>query len=79
MMKRREFGEKLVGGAIGASIAGCAASKSVSAQAERGPMKNTLMHVGGDYHCVAGSRITSTENLEYHLRYGVKHLTALAR
>jgi len=34
------------------------------------------MHVGGDYHSVAGSGITSTENLEYNLRYGVKHLTA---
>src|SRR5262245_38511455 len=34
------------------------------------------MHVGGDYHSVAGSSITSRENLEYNLRYGVKHLTA---
>src|SRR2546422_9674765 len=38
---------------------------------------NTLMHVGGDYHSVAGrSGITSRENLEYNLRHGVKHLTA---
>ncbi len=34
------------------------------------------MHVGGDYHSVAGSGISSKENLEYNLRYGVKHLTA---
>ena len=37
------------------------------------------MHVGGDYHSVAGSSITSKENLEYNLRYGVKHLTAQVR
>ena len=37
------------------------------------------MHVGGDYHSVAGSGITSKENLEYNLRYGVKHLTAQVR
>ncbi len=78
-MKRREFGEKLVSSAIGASIASASAPRFASAQAERGPMKNTLMHVGGDYHSVAGSSITSKENLEYHLRYGVKHLTILAR
>jgi len=34
------------------------------------------MHVGGDYHSVAGPDITSRENIEYSLRYGVKHLTA---
>jgi mannonate dehydratase len=33
------------------------------------------MHVGGDYHSVAGSGITSRENLWYNLRYGVRHLT----
>ena len=37
------------------------------------------MHVGGDYHCVVGSNITSKENLEFSLRYGVKHLTAQLR
>jgi mannonate dehydratase len=34
------------------------------------------MHVGGDYHSVAGKHITSEQNLEYNLRHGVKHLTA---
>jgi mannonate dehydratase len=34
------------------------------------------MHLGGDYHSVAGSGITSRENLQYLLRYGAKHLTA---
>lgn len=37
------------------------------------------MHVGGDYHSVAGAGISSKENLEYNLRYGVKHLTAQLR
>ena len=37
---------------------------------------NPAMHVGGDYHSVAGSGITSRENLEYNLRHGVKHITA---
>ena len=37
------------------------------------------MHVGGDYHSVAGgphADMTGTANLEYNLRHGVKHLTA---
>jgi mannonate dehydratase len=33
------------------------------------------MHVGGDYHCVAGDGMTSQANLEYNLRHGVRHLT----
>jgi mannonate dehydratase len=77
-MRRRDFGGTLVTGAAGA---GAAASASALAAAQRGraPRKNTLMHVGGDYHSVAGPRganITSKENLEYNLRHGVKHLTA---
>jgi mannonate dehydratase len=78
MVKRREFGAKLVGGAIGAGIAASSVSGPASAQRARAPRKNTLMHVGGDYHSVAGSGITSKENLEYNLRYGVKHLTVQA-
>ena len=38
--------------------------------------KNSLMHVGGDYHSVAGGDITSKQNLEYNVRHGVRHLTA---
>ena len=71
MMKRREFGAKLLAGAFGTSLA----SPSVNGQHTRAPRKNTLMHVGGDYHSVVGSGITSKENLEYNLRHGVKHLT----
>ena len=69
MMKRRELGRKVVGGVI-------AAGALSAGQVTRAPRKNTLMHVGGDYHSVAGrSGMTSKENLEYNLRYGVKHLT----
>src|SRR4051794_37291973 len=65
-MRRRQFG-----GVIAASMV------PVSyAAAPRKPQRNTLMHVGGDYHSVAGGRITSRENFEYNLRHGVKHLTA---
>jgi D-mannonate dehydratase len=40
------------------------------------------MHVGGDYHSVAGgpgADTTAKANLEYNLRHGVKHLTAQVR
>src|SRR5438094_120728 len=75
MMKRREFGQKLGGAAMAAALAGPAAASAAQA-----PRKNTLMHVGGDYHSVAGrGGITSRENLEYNLRHGVKHLTAQMR
>ena len=75
MTTRREFAEKLASGAMGVGLAGASASGTAAAQASRVPRKNFLMHVGGDYHSVAGSGITSKENLEYNLRYGVKHLT----
>src|SRR6476620_6676950 len=73
MIKRRQFA-----GTLGAMAAGIAAAspRNACAQAVRTPRRNTLMHVGGDYHSVAGSSITSKENLEYNLRCGVKHLTA---
>ena len=81
-MKRRQFGKTLVGGAIGAGITGSAGPGTVAARNGRIPRKNTLMHVGGDYHSVAGGRgadITGKKNLEYNLRHGVKHLTAKVR
>src|SRR5206468_35880 len=75
MMKRREFGQTLCGSAIGAALA-----IPGTASAQPAPRKNSLMHVGGDYHSVAGQNgITSKENLEYNLRHGVKHLTAQVR
>ena len=60
-MKRREFGEKVVSAAIGVSMAGKSTNAEASAQSSRTPRKNTLMHVGGDYHSVAGPGITSRE------------------
>jgi mannonate dehydratase len=77
MMKRREFGEKFVSSAIGTCIVGSGAVETASGQGLGIARKNTMMHVGGDYHSVAGSRITSKENLEFNLRHGVRHLTVL--
>jgi mannonate dehydratase len=84
MIKRRDFGKTLARGAAGASVA-CTVGAQV-AQAQTGstpkPRKNSLMHVGGDYHSVAGGPngdITGKANLEYNLRHGVKHLTAQVR
>jgi mannonate dehydratase len=79
MIKRREFGKSLAAGAGLAS-----ASREALAQSGRtsNPKKNLLMHVGGDYHSVAGgpnADMTAKANLDYNLRYGVKHLTAQVR
>ncbi len=79
MIKRREFGGILTGGVIGAAAGG---ADPALAQSGRAPRKNTLMHVGGDYHSVAGgpgADITGKANLEYNLRHGVRHLTAQVR
>lgn len=75
MMKRRQFG-----GTVAACLA--AAGSAAPSQSVRGRRKNTLMHVGGDYHSVAGgpgADITGKANLEYNLRHGIKHLTAQVR
>jgi mannonate dehydratase len=76
-MKRRDFGKTLAGGVIGAGLAGSAKPWAGSATAAAPvPKKNTLMHVGADYHSVAGTGgLTSKQNLEYNLRFGVKHLS----
>jgi mannonate dehydratase len=74
-MKRRQFSGTLAAGLAGAGVA-------TATQAARTPRKNALMHVGGDYHSVAGgpgADITAKANLEYNLRHGVKHLTAQVR
>ena len=74
-MRRRDFHKSVVGGAIGA---GAAALNPGMASAEAAPRQNTLMHVGGDYHSIAGgphADITGKANLEYNLRHGVRHLT----
>ncbi len=80
MIKRREFGKTLAGGAAGAGI-GQTAAFAQSGRVLK-PRKNTLMHVGGDYHSVAGgprADMTAKANLEYNLRHGVKHLTVQVR
>ena len=66
-MNRRNFGK---------SFAALAAANAAAAPTSSVPRKNTLMRVGGDYHCFAGDNIASNENMEYSLRYGVRHLTA---
>ena len=55
-MRRREFGGTILTGAL---AAGRATPVDAAPQASRGPRRNTLMHVGGDYHSVAGTGITS--------------------
>jgi mannonate dehydratase len=82
MIERREFGKTLVSGVVGTAAA---ANLTVGAEKERRARpakKNLLMHVGGDYHCVAGgprADMTGRANLEYNLRHGVRHLTAQVR
>ncbi len=81
-MKRREFGRTLVRGLASAGVAGSTSTSTIAATTAWVRRKNTLMHVGGDYHSVAGgleAEITGKENLEYNLRHGVKHLTATVR
>lgn len=57
-------------------------NEKLTARAARVPRKNTRMHVGGDYHSVAGGAgadMAGKANLEYNLRHGVKHLTGKVR
>src|ERR1035438_6540111 len=71
-MRRRDFHKTVVSGAIG--TAGALSPEGASAASKQ----NTLMHVGGDYHSIAGgprADITGKANLEYNLRHGVRHLT----
>src|SRR5260370_16059603 len=84
MIKRREFGKTLAGGAAGIGIVGGVSPQAAVAQtgSTATPKKNSLMHVGGDYHSVAGgprADMTAKANLDYNLRHGVKHLTAQVR
>ena len=75
MMKRRQFGAALTSSFAPAAVA-------AQQQNTRRPRKNSEMHVGGDYHSVAGgpgADITGKANLEYNLRHGIKHLTTQVR
>jgi mannonate dehydratase len=80
MIKRREFGKTLAAATITGGL-GPQTTLPPSGPTPK-PRKNTLMHVGGDYHSVAGgphADFTGKANLEYNLRHGVKHLTAQMR
>jgi mannonate dehydratase len=84
MVRRRDFGKSLAGGAVGACLASGVNPEVALAQEGRAlkAKKNLLMHVGGDYHSVAGgpgAEMTAKTNLEYNLRHGVRHLTAQVR
>ena len=57
-MQRREFNKALVGGALGRGLTAAIDTQPASAQARSSEVvtrrKNTLMHVGADYHYIAG-------------------------
>ena len=76
-MRRRDFGRALVGTVAGVGLSGSALSEVGSAQTASGrpQKKNTKMHVGADYHVVAGNNIISKENINYNLRCGVTHIS----
>jgi mannonate dehydratase len=78
-MNRRNFHQRIVASATAAATGSFSAPPASAAPPARRARRNTLMHIGGDYHSVAGSGIASKENLEYNLRHGVKHLTAQLR
>ena len=81
MIRRREFGKTLAAGTVAAGIAGGIDPQAALARVTK-PRRNTLMHVGGDYHSVAGgprADMTAKANLDYNLRHGVKHLTVQLR
>jgi hypothetical protein len=67
MIKRRHF-------AVGLARIVAAGGVTNSLGAAQKLRKNTMMHVGGDYHSIAGGDIASKQNLEYNLRHGVKNL-----
>ena len=79
MLKRRQFGKAVAGSVLGAGLSATKTfEQMVSAQKPNPARKNTLMHVGGDYHSVAGGRgagMTDRANLEYNLRSNVRSLT----
>jgi mannonate dehydratase len=76
-MNRRDFAKVVASGVLTAGLAGSAtvASAATAATARR-PRVNTLHHVGGDYHCVQGEHWSGKQNIEFHLRHGVKSFHA---
>jgi mannonate dehydratase len=77
-MRRRDFGKGLAGSFLATGIARAASALAAAGQAQKPsatPRKNTMMHVGADYHVAEGSGVMSRENLEYNLRFGVRHIS----
>src|SRR5580704_4603483 len=77
-MKRRDFGKGLAGSLLGTGIARSATALIADGHAQKTantPRKNTTMHVGADYHVAEGGGVMSRENLEYNLRFGVRHIS----
>ncbi|HUD23440.1 MAG TPA: mannonate dehydratase [Acidobacteriaceae bacterium] len=76
-MQRRDFGKALIGGAVGAALGGLVDTAPAFGQPQKKLIarKNTKMHVGADYHVIEGTTLTSKENLEYNLRFGVKSIS----
>jgi mannonate dehydratase len=76
-MQRRDFGKALIGGAVGAALGGLVDTAPAFGQPQKKLIarKNTKMHVGADYHVMEGTTLTSKENLEYNLRFGVKSIS----
>ncbi len=76
-MQRREFGKALIGGAIGAGLGSLTESGAALGQPQKHltPEKNTKMHVGADSDGMEGPTLTSLQNLNYNLRFGVKSIS----
>jgi mannonate dehydratase len=88
-MARRQFAKVLTGSVIGAGLLTTAATAQSATTTTSTPRKNTLHHVGGDYHVVMSDDAlgwnerqrtwTSKRNFDYHERYGVTHFTNIMR
>jgi hypothetical protein len=77
-MRRRDFGKGLAGSLLSTGIARAAIALIADGHAQKTahtPRKNTMMHVGADYHVAEGGGVLSRENLEYNLRFGVRHIS----
>ena len=76
-MQRRDFGKALIGSAVGATLGSFTDAAPAFGQPQKKfmPKRNTKMHVGADYHVIEGKTLTSKENLEYNLRFGVRSIS----
>ena len=77
-MRRRDFGKGLAGSLLSTGIARAATALIADGHAQKTantPRQNTMMHVGADYHVAEGGGVMSRENLEYNLRFGVRHIS----